>query len=77
MSARRLAHGLATVQGRSIEFSFEVSTVAADDDTRTGAANPLHPTGEDAVELAPGSPSCTHRRQVQNRVRGSLPAPGL
>ena len=33
--------------------------------------------GEDAVELAPGSPSCTHQCQVQNRVRGSLPAPGV
>jgi hypothetical protein len=32
--------------------------------------------GEDAVELAPASPSCTHQCQVQNQVRDTLPVPG-
>jgi hypothetical protein len=32
--------------------------------------------GEDAVELAPSSPPCTHECQVQNQVRGTLPVPG-
>lgn len=33
--------------------------------------------GEDAVELAPGSPLCTQQCQVQNQVRDTLPAPGF
>jgi hypothetical protein len=32
--------------------------------------------GEDAVELAPPSPTCTHQCQVQNQVRDTLPVPG-
>jgi hypothetical protein len=32
--------------------------------------------GEDAVELAPGAPVCTHQCQAQDRVRGTLPVPG-
>ena len=32
--------------------------------------------GEDAIELTPGSPVCTHQCQVQNQIQGTLPVPG-